>query len=605
MVKLSSNKNDYWEKREKEWLDKQTEADNFKGSQLRELYDKSFKNIQSDINNFYAKYASDTGLSMDEARKRIDKFSVEGFQDKAAEMVKNKDFSDYANDRLKLYNSTMKINRLEYLKSQVGQELVNLGATQEKDMGDMLTQSYMDAAKHQAGVLGVSMRKDITKVARTVVSSSFQGATWSQRIWTNNDVLKAKLDTLLTRSMVQGIGPIELARQLRSQVSNEVKNARYVSERLMRTETARVQDSAAMDSFKKNGFNYIKWIAEVSACDQCLDIAAENDGVYSIDKAPVIPEHPNCRCSKAAYMPRSKEEAAEIDKLMNNIENPEDIQEHNFFNDDLKSNFPKEDISNMEKSLSNAPKEIQMAWKRYSPEFKIGNMNHNDESFFRPSTGKVTLDYETIYATKGNEVRNKYDVVFHEFGHAIDNFANGKEGTLSSNSKYNLKGIMDKDYKNWMDNLVAKKTKEIDIDKLTEVHESLFGDDTKYGHFNGDLVIFNSKTRELNPATVRKIVEKELNNSKKYKLGTAESNEKARAIGDVSDMIVGASENKIWMLMGHSKDYFMSNGARQTEAFAEMTSAAINNPASLAKIKEVFPNGYKTYLKMMKDIANG
>lgn len=130
--------------------------------------------------------------------------------------------------------------------------------------------------------------------------------TFSQRIWINQDILKAELDELLTAATIQGQSPLKIARKLRGQVAETVNNHRYVTERIARTESARIQTQAQLDSFHKFDYDYCKWVAEPSACDVCKEISEggrTGRGIYRVDDVPDIPVHPNCRCSIAAYMP--------------------------------------------------------------------------------------------------------------------------------------------------------------------------------------------------------------------------------------------------------------------------------------------------------------
>lgn len=159
--------------------------------------------------------------------------------------------------------------------------------------------------KRQSGILSKHKSQEVAKKARVVASASFQGATWSDRLWINQTVLKTKLDALISRAMIQGTNPTQLVSMLRKNVAQEVKNATSVIERLVITETARVQDEATMRSFRANGFKFCKWIAEPTACKYCKEMAERSTeygvGVYPVMDAPMIPKHPRCRCSKAAY----------------------------------------------------------------------------------------------------------------------------------------------------------------------------------------------------------------------------------------------------------------------------------------------------------------
>ncbi len=318
-----SRSNNYWEQREQKWIEQRIKNDNAYLNEMVKRYEELANSIQQQINGFYAKYANDTGLTMSEAVKKINSFDVKSFEETAAKMVAKKDFSQYANDRLKIYNATMKINRLEFLKAQLGLEITNATNKEELAFNDYLLKSYQDELKRQSGILGYHKNVDLKQSATTVVNASFHGATWSSRLWINQDVLKAKLDTLLSRAMIQGTNPKQMIASLRTNIAKEINNATSVIENLVVTESARVQDVAQMESLKRNGFKFCKWIAEPTACKRCREIAESNNehgiGVYRLDDVPMIPEHPRCRCSKAAYWVDEKDraEASRLERKKN------------------------------------------------------------------------------------------------------------------------------------------------------------------------------------------------------------------------------------------------------------------------------------------------
>ena len=53
------------------------------------------------------------GITMAEAKKRADKLDIDAYARKAKKYVAKKDFSDEANEEMRIYNLTMKVNRLE------------------------------------------------------------------------------------------------------------------------------------------------------------------------------------------------------------------------------------------------------------------------------------------------------------------------------------------------------------------------------------------------------------------------------------------------------------------------------------------------------------
>ncbi|KRL40724.1 minor capsid protein [Liquorilactobacillus nagelii] len=421
MTKPTTNSS-YWKKREtieSKWIDANIKNDADYAKLIQKHYEQLTDTINKQISDFYMRYASKENLGMDDAVKAISKFDVRAFEKIAAKMVKEKDFSSYANDRLKIYNATMRINRLEYLKSQIGLAMTEVTNQEEQRLNQNLNQSYIDEVKRQAGILSKHKIDDVLAKVSAVVNASFHGATWSQRIWVNQDTLKAELDKLLTQSMVQGINPNVLASQLRKQVSTKVKNASYMTERLMRTETARVQDEAQIASFKKFGIEYVKWVAEPTACEQCQDIAAANDGFYPLTKAPGIPVHANCRCSKAAAdKPKwLADETADTVKGIQDFENKDlkaQIGENNY--EVLKNKINSPDFDPRLKSvLTRYQDKFKFDYKNYD---RIGDSSESEN--YNALTKKI-LAYKNSFT--GNSYNKPLQAVFHEMGHAVDNFA--------------------------------------------------------------------------------------------------------------------------------------------------------------------------------------
>lgn len=209
---------------------------------------------------------------------------------------------------MKVCNATMRINRLEYLKSQIGLTMIDLGMDVSNDMRDKIQDDYMDEVKRQSGILGKDLTKTslwTSKEVATVVMAQTGSVNFSQRIWANIDALKAELDAVISTGIIRGDNPREMARLLKKHVRAAVTNHRYVAERLARTESARVQFVAQKNSLIKMDYRFCKWHAEPGACKICSDIVNNDDGfgkgVYEIVDVPNIPSHPNCRCSISAY----------------------------------------------------------------------------------------------------------------------------------------------------------------------------------------------------------------------------------------------------------------------------------------------------------------
>lgn len=232
------------------------------------------------------------------ARKRAAKLDIEAYARKAKKYVKEKNFSDEANAEMRLYNMTMRVNRLELLKAQIGLEMVAGFDELQKYYEEILTDRTISEFERQAGILGKTIQNN-AKAADAIVNASFHNATYSDRIWMYQGMLKNELSSLLQTGLIQGQNPRRLATHLRKRFGVSQSNA----ERLMITELARVQTEAQKQSFERNGFEEYTFLALGTACPICRALDGKHFKASKMmpgTNAP--PMHPRCRCSTSAHM---------------------------------------------------------------------------------------------------------------------------------------------------------------------------------------------------------------------------------------------------------------------------------------------------------------
>ena len=255
--------------------------------------------INKEINGFYARYAKKEKITMAEAKRRADQLDIKAYEQKKKKYVATKDFSDQANEEMRIYNLTMKVNRLELLKANIGLEMVSGFDEMQKYFDKKLSERTIEEFRRQAGILGASVMEN-GKMVHAIVNASFQNATYSERIWGYQGMLKAEIQGLLVSGLIGGKNPNVLARHLKKRFGVSRSNA----ERLMVTELARVQTEAQKQSFARNGFEEYEYVA-CSKTDVCSICKALDGKHFKIEdmmpgtNAP--PMHPRCHCSVAAY----------------------------------------------------------------------------------------------------------------------------------------------------------------------------------------------------------------------------------------------------------------------------------------------------------------
>ena len=282
----------YWRDRELEWKKKRLKDEKQYADEIQEIYANMMDSIEKEIESFFSRYANKENITMAEAKKRVSNIEIEAYQRKAKKYVKEKNFSDEANEQMRLYNLAMKVNRLELLKANIGLELVAGHDELKSYTGDKLEGAYLEEIQRNASILGDTVI-DNAKMAKTVADSSFKNANFSERIWVNQDQLKNSLSGVLSNALIQGKNPREFIPLIRKKFDVSRCNA----ERLLRTEIARVQTQAQAESYEANGIDEYEYIAcsLKDVCPLCKEMDGKTFKLKDMEigeNAP--PMHPNC-----------------------------------------------------------------------------------------------------------------------------------------------------------------------------------------------------------------------------------------------------------------------------------------------------------------------
>ena len=117
------------------------------------------------------------------------------------------------------------------------------------------------------------------------------GKKFSDRVWTNKDSMLIELKKELNRCIVQGNNPWIAAERMARKL--DVGESKAYT--LLRTETAHAQIYAKVEKYKSYGITTGYWIAAPTCCEECQ---SHNGKEIPLDKIQsMIPAHPNCRCS--------------------------------------------------------------------------------------------------------------------------------------------------------------------------------------------------------------------------------------------------------------------------------------------------------------------
>lgn len=79
-----------------------------------------------------------------------------------------------------------------------------------------------------------------------------------------------------------------------AEIEKLVNYEKYMVKRHIMTESAKVYNQTVQDLAKADGVNKLRWVIEVSACDECKPLSGK---ILDIDSTDLPPVHPYCRCT--------------------------------------------------------------------------------------------------------------------------------------------------------------------------------------------------------------------------------------------------------------------------------------------------------------------
>jgi hypothetical protein len=261
------------------------------------------------------------------------------------------------------------------------------------------------------------------------------------------------------------------------------------------------------------------------------------------------------------------------------------------YSSDIAIKIGKEEYDNIRDIVeSSTDKDAKAVWGKFEKDVKIINKNYKHTAHYEDGKG---IYFNLAETTKGTAFKTPYQTFFHEAAHNIDYVAAEKGSVGGLSATYN--------------NGAFAKALYADVDSIVVAKDALMKSEfeaavsTKNIEWFKKHKIFYYDGIKYHKSIAYKEVTRDIRALPKF------------AQVDVGDIVEGATRGKAGF--GHGKSYWdrwarwekykkIEPGAGlSAEAFAEMYSATLNNPESLAQIKVYFPNAYKVFLKIIKTMA--
>ena len=255
-------------------------------------YQAASDDISRKIDDFYEKYADKNTISYDEVRKRVRAVGLDDYVKRAnAYRKSNKDNPELLK-RLNAQYMTSKISRLELLKLEIDFRILQASNAQSETFTAYLAKE--SAYIYSALSVGNAIKTLNEREIESILQMEWSGASYSQRIWRDNDVLANKLKDELVKAAINGTNPRVTAKKLRDVFGGTKPN----TERLVRTESTYVANASTAKRYDNMGVKGYEFVAVLdrrtsSICREMNGQTFPLSDFMPGTNAPAM--HPNCR----------------------------------------------------------------------------------------------------------------------------------------------------------------------------------------------------------------------------------------------------------------------------------------------------------------------
>lgn len=296
---------EYWQKRFEQLQIKQINKSAEYYAEIEKQFKKAMTSMQNDIEKWYMRFADNEGITLQEARKRLNARELEEFRWTVEEYIekgKTLKYSDEFAQQLENASARVHINRLEALKLQLQQQIEELYGNMIDGLENHLQGTYEYGFYHTCFELekGIGFGIEINRInpnkLKTIIAKPWtdDGSNFSERIWGKyRPQLVKTLHTELTQACIRGDNP----KKVIDKIAKKFEATKRQAGNLVMTESAYFSSLATKDGYKEIGVEQYEVLATLDL--HTSEICRDMDGkVFKLSEYEigVTAPHFHCRC---------------------------------------------------------------------------------------------------------------------------------------------------------------------------------------------------------------------------------------------------------------------------------------------------------------------
>lgn len=272
-------------------------------------YDEVQREIEDKIAALYQKYALENKINLSSAKQVLRGSEFNSFRMNLESYIKaiEKEGKDSVIIKeLDILCHKARINRLELLQADIYKHMGELADKTDEGLIDILSDTVkvnysnelFNIQKAVNKVFPVSKIDD--NVIQILLNENWSGKTFSKRIWDNTDFLAEQLSKNITKRMISG----QSLQSSITELDSIMKKGRYVTGRLIYTESAHIAEQARLLSYDELNVTKYMFVGGTELRFNC-SCSSLNNLVFDIKDAKeginYPPIHPFCKCTTVPY----------------------------------------------------------------------------------------------------------------------------------------------------------------------------------------------------------------------------------------------------------------------------------------------------------------
>lgn len=275
-------------------------------AQIKNAFTAAQRDIQRDIDAWYARFAGNNGVTLVEAKRLLNSRELSELKWDVNQYIKYGKRNALDGKWVKqLENASARfhITRLEALQMRTQQALEKAFGNELDTVDGLIRRTvtndyYRTAFELQRGFgtgfdIGEISARELDKIVKKPWTAD--GRTFSDRIWAKKRQMIGDLYNELTRCCIYGRSQKDAIAQLEQYVDKNVKNAKYCARRIVVTEQAYFSSRSQYDALKELNVGEYEIDLPTAGCDICREMNGRHFPMSAYEVGSTAPPfHPNC-----------------------------------------------------------------------------------------------------------------------------------------------------------------------------------------------------------------------------------------------------------------------------------------------------------------------